>query len=320
MPVSHAKSITVADATGTATGWFGTTTVTVPASAIQLPSDWNSAHNIVYNLAGNTAGSSSVSGTDVVLAASGNITLSATNGSLLFSAGVPSDFTANEWRPLESGNNSTFSSVGQNSVYILPLRPDVNVSFTGILFPASISFVSSSNSQSVVYTLDYGLYSRGTGTASTTRSLMSSSRIVMTGSYSSNGTAGFTISQGAGSFTTTSNGTAFYTNLSGAKFFYMPFTATLNAGTDYAFGFRVSSTNAVNTGPLRMALLHMTMINNTQFGLLNPTTMQGSAATQRAAFDMGIFSATSGTLPSTYADSQLTAAISRMRAFIQFQG
>lgn len=320
MPITHAKSITVADATGTATGWFGTTTVTVPASAIQLPSDWNSAHNIVYNLAGNTAGSASISGTDVILAASGNITLSATNGSLLFSAGVPSDFTANEWRPLESGNNTTFSSAGQNSVYILPVRPEVNVTFTGILFPASISFVSSSNSQSVQYTIDYGLYSRGTGTASTTRSLMSSSRIVMTASYNSNTAAGFTISQGAGSFTTTSGGTAVYTNLSGAKFFYMPFSATLNAGTDYAFGFRVSSTNAVNTGPLRVALLHMTMINNTQFGLLNPTTMQGSAATQRAAFDMGIFSATSGTLPGTYADSQLTAAVSRARAFIQFQG
>jgi hypothetical protein len=316
MPITHAKSITVADVTGTATGWFGTTTVTVPASAIQLPSDWNSAHN----LAGNTAGSASISGTDVVLAASGNITLSATNGSLLFSAGVPSDFTANEWRPLESGNNTTFSSVGQNSVYILPVRPEVNVSFTGILFPASISFVSSSNSQTVQYTIDYGLYSRGTGTASTTRSLMSSSRIVMTASYTSNASAGFTISQGAGSFTTTSAGTGFYTNLSGVKNFYMPFSATLNAGTDYAFGFRVSSTNVVNTGPLRVALLHMTMINNTQYGFLSPTTMQGSAATQRAAFEMGIFSATSGTLPSTYADSQLTAAISRMRAFIQFQG
>lgn len=77
MAVSHVFSNAVADAAGTLTIWFGATTATVAASDIVKPSDWNSAHNQLSTISGNTAGQSTVSGTNIVLAGGNNITLSA---------------------------------------------------------------------------------------------------------------------------------------------------------------------------------------------------------------------------------------------------
>lgn len=78
MAISHAFSNAIADGTNT---------------QIVRPSDWNSAHNFTQNLAGNTAGVASVSGTDIVWAGGANITVSA-NGqtiSIVGGAGAAAD-------------------------------------------------------------------------------------------------------------------------------------------------------------------------------------------------------------------------------------
>lgn len=62
MAVSHVYNQTVADGT---------------ATSVVRPSDWNSAHNQFLTLSGNTAGQSTVSGTNVVFQGGNNITLSA---------------------------------------------------------------------------------------------------------------------------------------------------------------------------------------------------------------------------------------------------
>jgi len=80
MAVSHVFSNGVADATGTMTVWFGATTATVAASDVVKPSDWNSAHNQVVTLGGNTAGVSTISGTNIVFGGSNNVTLSGIQG------------------------------------------------------------------------------------------------------------------------------------------------------------------------------------------------------------------------------------------------
>lgn len=49
------------------------------------PSDWNSAHNIFQTIAGNTAGTSAISGSDIVYQGGNNITLSATGSTIIFS-------------------------------------------------------------------------------------------------------------------------------------------------------------------------------------------------------------------------------------------
>jgi len=64
MSILHAYSQTVADGT---------------ATSVVRPSDWNSAHNMVLNIASNTAGTSQISGSDIIWAGGNNITLSATS-------------------------------------------------------------------------------------------------------------------------------------------------------------------------------------------------------------------------------------------------
>jgi hypothetical protein len=71
MPVTHVKSNTIADATGTVTFWDGATTASAAATNLVRPSDWNSNHNLLYNMTGNTLGSSSVSGTDIYFGVTG---------------------------------------------------------------------------------------------------------------------------------------------------------------------------------------------------------------------------------------------------------
>lgn len=70
MAVSHVKSITVADGTNT---------------NIVRPGDWNSVHNQYWTLAGNTAGASTLSGSNIVLQGGNNITLSGTDQTIILS-------------------------------------------------------------------------------------------------------------------------------------------------------------------------------------------------------------------------------------------
>lgn len=78
MAISHVKVVTQADMTGTVTVFNSLGgTQTIAATDLNRPSDWNSAHNQFLTIAGNTAGQSTVSGTNIVFAGGNNLTLSA---------------------------------------------------------------------------------------------------------------------------------------------------------------------------------------------------------------------------------------------------
>ena len=79
MAVSHVFSNTVANATGTVTIWNGATTSSVFATNLVRPGDWNSAHNQLMTISGNTAGSSTMSGTNIVFGGTNGISLSASS-------------------------------------------------------------------------------------------------------------------------------------------------------------------------------------------------------------------------------------------------
>lgn len=83
MAVSHIKSDTIADFTGTFTGFNSQgSTTTIAATDIVRPSDWNSAHNQFYTLTGNTTGNSTVSGTNVIWGATDGVQLSGSSNSV----------------------------------------------------------------------------------------------------------------------------------------------------------------------------------------------------------------------------------------------
>ena len=69
------------------------------------------------------------------------------------------------WQPIVPGNNSTFSSQGQNSLYMQQVSPEVNYNFSNIEFRVSGSFQSQTNSMVAAYTIRYGLYSLETNSS-----------------------------------------------------------------------------------------------------------------------------------------------------------
>ena len=77
MAVSHVLVSPIADATGTVTIWDGATTASAAATNLVRPGDWNSAHNQLMTITGNTLGSSTVSGTNIVYGATNGLQISA---------------------------------------------------------------------------------------------------------------------------------------------------------------------------------------------------------------------------------------------------
>lgn len=119
MALYHAYTQTVADGT---------------ATSVVRPSDWNSGHLQQMTLSGNTAGASTVSGTNIVFQGGSNITLSANQGAnvatvvvngntapdqiaiLGNTAGTASTFTGDSFF-FSGGNNITLSNSGGTIVF-----------------------------------------------------------------------------------------------------------------------------------------------------------------------------------------------------------
>lgn len=267
------------------------------------------------------SGSSQLTGSYTVPASSSlvggsNVTI-ATAGSTI-SINAQGFLTMNNWRNMPLGNNTTYSTLGQNSVYLQHFIPDAVLQFSNVEILGRGTFVSSTNSKVYAQTIDYGLYSQDTGTASTRMSLMSSSQILYSASYNSNTEYGFTISQGAGSFTTSSGATGIVTNISGACHNYMPMTATLQPNVKYALGLRMSSATTIATGPWAWAPLAMSVQTSNQ-GRIYVSTTNAVSNNVIGDREMGVYQTTTTAMPNSYATSNLAIAVSRQNLYIQFE-
>jgi hypothetical protein len=215
-------------------------------------------------------------------------------------------------------NATTFTTLGQNSIYMQKFLMPVNASFNNFERRASLSTVSSALSVQGAYTIDYGLYSIGTGASTSIYQLIASSRMFMQASYSSNLSAGFTVSQGAASVTNSSAGTVNMSALSGFKHMYMPFSSTITAGGNYAFAMNISSATTGNTGALRIAFKDMTNYTNLSVGRISPADgISISAASRVGDWAQGVYSVTSAGLPNTLALSGLTNQVGQARMYLQ---
>lgn len=217
------------------------------------------------------------------------------------------------------GNNTAFTTLGQNSVYLQRFVMPVNASFNNLEIRISGSTVSSSNSQVAAHTYNYGLYSLGTGASTSIYSRIATSQLVFTASFNSNTAAGYTISQGAASFTSSSAGTALMSALTGFKHLYLPFTSTLTADGHYAIALHMSSATTVGTSPLRIGIKQQTYYNNLTIGKIYATTVLATNASFVGDFALGVYSATSGGLADTIARSGLTNAASQGRLYVQLE-
>lgn len=170
MAVSHVKSDTIADFTGTITGFNsqGSTTL-ISATDLVRPVDWNSAHNQFYTLTGNTTGNSTASGTNVLFAGSGGISIGGSTGTVVWSVRdqlTVSFFPEPYPQPLATSSmvsGTTGASSTTFNYYLAPMVVYHDIHYNNALIYASGGTAAGTGSWSGAHI--FGLYTLNGGTA-----------------------------------------------------------------------------------------------------------------------------------------------------------
>lgn len=274
MALSHVKSNTVADFTGTVTGFNSQgSTVTLAATNLVRPSDWNSAHNFFQTISGNTLGQSTASGTDLVLAATGDVHISASTAAgaatLWIGERIRSGFNPYQDYPMVT------AQAGQGSIQIDPeVFPAMQ--FDRLAFGL---FNTNSSNSSGSHTLSFlvGFYTRNANTLSLLTSTSSSTALTHSGT--------------AGS----------YSLYSGQRLFTIPMTTTLTAGEYFmAFLSRTTSGGANGSYSNIGGSAHATNFLG-HFGSSHNTSYQWTVG-------QGHYSATSAALPASIGINQINGS------------
>lgn len=117
MAISHAKSVTIADFTGTVTVFNSAgATTTANATDIVRPSNWNSAHDQYVTLSGNTAGASTLSGSNIVFQGGNNVTLSGNGSTIVFSGPTQTAFVLSNSNGISFGTNGSTVTASHNGL------------------------------------------------------------------------------------------------------------------------------------------------------------------------------------------------------------
>lgn len=289
MAVSHVKSNTVADWTGTVTVGNSTGgTQTIAASNLVLPSDWNSAHNQLYTLAGNTNNASTASGTNVVFGALGNLTVAGSTGSVFFSAPAREFLSSYQNVPAINATNTVSVGGGSSNIvfpFVLPqdgsfsfLRMPVSMSLASTTFTTGAAGYGSSVAQS--NTLWFNIYTQGTGGSSRSIQWLTSASTTWAFQISYSGTSSthsvsynitFPAESGVASNTQMLSNQASSainevpagtSNFTAYRYFDMPFAASLTAGNYWGAIQRSSTTAGGSNINLGISALAVTQHNS----------------------------------------------------------
>jgi hypothetical protein len=225
---------------------------------------------------------------------------------------------------LSSNNNSS----GAASFLQFNVRDYVEADFMNLAASASFATLGTSNgSQS--YTLNYGIYTRGTGASSSLLSqIMSNSfsvgmswnnSTVTVSQPTSTNSAGFTYG------TTSSNNSGLSSLYTGLKQFQLPVNSTLAPG-NYWIGLMNRNSSSSVSGGLKISIaglaLGSSLANNAPLGSHSSAFSTGTNATRNIGGNWylgnGSFTSAGQTnLPSTVALSAITANIS-IRPYLRF--
>lgn len=297
--VTHQFSATQAEqlsnSAGVATTWVG-------------PNEWNSAHTATVTLTGNTLGVSTVASSNIMLGASGGLSLSGLAGQI-FVQGVQ----LSVWAPNNQGSASAtaISALGATTsifgnMFVLPVEvvaQHFDYYLSNGSFLAGTGYASSSTSHTSTTsggtTFNAGLWSRQGGTSTGTLTLISSQQVAISASLSQSGssqshsdtlsltwTLGNPTSSQSATFSGTNNVAGGGAALSSGAFlnswssnaFVIPnaMTATLEPG-EYFFGLAVSTAgSSILTG--LNALVVKQGFGNQPIGLLGSVNTTNKAA------------------------------------------
>lgn len=350
MSVAHAKSLTIADFTGTVTAFNSQgSTTTVAASDLGLPSDWNSAHNLVFPLAGNTSNSSAVAGTNIAFAGGNNITLAGStsaNGSATISIHGPAGLAANsDWCnvPFVQGTQTIHPT--QSTFYVFPIEIPAPVVLDRMRFLSSMQVASTTfNSSAADTTFNFQqsethrwvLYQRNSGASSMSLySVASGSNTLGMGlsmawnaagrtastsfqlsHYNAGGSASFSTS-GTTSASTIIVNTANLTAITGGKYGDVPFATTLQPG-EYWLAFNRSTTTAttgtnMSGARFQHSALAVSQVNNA-FGKIGAA----NSASQGILLGKGSFTTAAGASTASMGFSNISTSASHLIPVIVF--
>lgn len=341
MAVSHVKSNTVADWTGTVTVGNSTGgTQTVNATDLVRPGDWNSAHNQFYTLSGNTSNASTASGTNVVLAATGNLTLAGSTGTIWISA-PPRDWLSTYQNVPAIRNSTTVSVGGDSRNYVFPILMPQDGSFSYARFPMSWFPVTTTfatgaagygSSVAQSNTLWMNVYTKGTGASSRSIQWLTSASTTWAMQISYSGTASthsvsynvtfpaeggvasntqLTSSQQSSAVNEVPAGTS---NFASFRYFDMPFAASLSAGNYWIAIARSSKTAGGSNIGLGVSALAVTQ-HNSSIGFPN----QASSTSNHLVPYLGVWTTNSnGATTSSIARSLVSTTASHYIPIVQF--
>ena len=146
MAVSHVKSNTIGDFTGTVTvlNSQGSTT-TAAATNLVRPGDWNSAHNFFQTISGATGGdASTASGTNMVIGGTNGVGVA-----LSTAAGAATLWlqpqAQNGYNPFGLGAESVAGAHGAGTLYIAPMTGVPRLQHDRLVIPVHISNASYSS-------------------------------------------------------------------------------------------------------------------------------------------------------------------------------
>ena len=168
MGIAHVKSNAVADWTGTVTGFNSQgSTATIAATDLVRPSDWNSAHNMLFTLAGNTSGNSTASGSNVVFAGGSNVTLEGSSDTISIHGAAPVA-TESVFRVMYDMYSAPGTAHGNSLVSVHPFVLPYPLQCSNVKYFGSFSVGTTNNNSSAYMNVSLSgvLYTRNGSTLS----------------------------------------------------------------------------------------------------------------------------------------------------------
>lgn len=347
--VQHAKSDTIADAAGTVTFWDGATTASAAATDLVRPSDWNSFHNQSLTISGNTIGSSTMAGTNIVYGASGpGISLQASTAAGAATMWIKHGDYVSKWDngPLVASQTQGITNSGSvSTVFVVNIPDELSVGFVRIpaLMTTNSTTVGTTANISIrgdLYsTWNAVLYSYGTGASSKSLFSIASGSAGFTfqntcqvGAASNNQSVTQAYSyafEGAQTNTSTSYtvnavnmafSTTFWTNFTSNRFIDINFANTVDPGqfvmvighsTSSAVTTNIAGASVITNGNVRYSNHYGNSQANLAFAPLGASTTTGMPMGQ------GSFSTAGGGTTSAFALSNVTTSASHVVPSIQ---
>lgn len=211
MAISHVKSNPVANMTGTVTV-FNSAGVTTTAAATDLvrPVDWNSAHNQFMTIGGNTAGVSTLSGTNIEFHGAGAVSLSGNGQTVVFSA--PAQSVQTQGSVQVQGSTGAISFANGNGITFGGNASTITASHNGLTSQSNQAY-SAGNGSVAFQTLTFA-DSNGVSFSTGTQGLFATVRTNYAASDHSHGNPTLALTNLSG--TTASNSAGLTLSLSAA--------------------------------------------------------------------------------------------------------